>query len=80
MAFNMFSMGKTLLLSSCAILCSVGIFGIPRCLSWYHSIFLATSSSSWLTWAFYAILDILCLLACNFPIRFGSGVQYEVYI
>ena len=71
MVLDVFPVGEVLLLSSCAVLCFVGISGILRCISWYHFIFLATNSSSWLTQAFFVVLDILHLLVYDFSIKFA---------
>jgi len=39
-------------------------------ISWYHFLSLATNNSSWLTWAFAAVLDVPYLLGYSSPIEF----------
>jgi len=70
--------------SSYAILCSAGISGILKYTFWHHFVFLATSSSSWLTQAFFVVLNIQHLLVHSFLIRFAlksfSYLEYEFFL
>ena len=72
MVLEVFPMSEVLLPFSCAVLCSIDIFGILEHISWHYFIFLATNSSSWLIWAFSIILDVLHLLVHDFSVGFVS--------
>lgn len=77
-------MNEVLLLSLYAVLCPIGIFGILEYISWYHFIFLATSSFSWSIQASSVVLDILCLLVYDFSIGFipksFSCLEYRFFL
>ena len=66
-----FPTGEVLLLFSCLVSYSVNTSNILKHTSWYHSISLATNSSSWLTQLFFIILNVLCLLVYDFLVRFA---------
>ena len=70
MVLEMFLIDEVLLLSLYAALCFVDTSDTSKYISWYCLIFLAISSSSWLTQASFVILDVLHLLVHDFLIEF----------
>ena len=52
--------------------------------SWWHSVFLATNSFSWLNQVSFVVLDILCLLVHNLLIEFAlkssSCLKYRFFL
>ena len=84
MVLKIFSTGEVLLLFLCLIPCSVNTSSILEHTSWCHSVSLATNSSSWLTQAFFVVLNVLCLLVHDSLVRFAlessSYLEYRFFL
>ena len=71
MVLLMFLIDIVIQLSSYVVSYSVSILYISTCISWQHSLFLATNSFSWLTQVYAVILDVPHLQDHDFLVEFA---------